>query len=187
MSKQGRNRRQQLLQEAEGYLELIAVFDDRWPLDDDLRTSMADRCLSCLSEIEDQRGRRAQILYLEGQAYRSSNRFEQAIPLLEDSYRLDSLNIHTCLALGWCYKRLKQYADAVDALERALAVDEQSAIVHYNLACYLALCKNTERAVQHLASAFELNASYRNLVGQEKDFDPIRNDPDFLAVTSVIV
>ena len=40
---------------------------------------------------------------------------------------------------------------------------------------------------QHLSNAFELNPEYKNYVAQESDFDGIRNDPDFLALTTVIV
>jgi hypothetical protein len=41
--------------------------------------------------------------------------------------------------------------------------------------------------VAYLARSFDLDSNYRDLVGSERDFDPIRNHPDFLALTSVIV
>ena len=53
------------------------------------------------------------------------------------------------------------------------------AVVHYNLACYYSLAGDKEEALSWLARAIRLDASFRDQVAKESDFDPIRNDPDF--------
>jgi hypothetical protein len=40
-----RVRRKQIIREAEGYLELISLFEDRWQLDPELRVRLADRAI----------------------------------------------------------------------------------------------------------------------------------------------
>ncbi len=171
--------RRQLLLEAEGYLELAIIFDDRWPLDESQRRVLTSRCVATLDKIKNPKGRQAQIHYLRGQAMRLDERFEDAIESLELSWHLESHNIHTCLALGWCYKRTERVQDAIEAMQLGLSVDPHSAILHYNLACYLSLLKKTRPAIKHLAIALDIQGSLINLVANEADFDPIREMPSF--------
>ena len=150
MIQQSKIERRQLLSEAEGYLELAVCFDDRWPLEDEIRDQLTARCLESLEKIENPRGRRAQIYYLRGQALRLSNQYEPAIEALEQSWHLESQNVHTCLALGWCYKRTDRLEEAVEAMQLGLSVEPGSAILHYNLACYFSLLARTRKAIKHL-------------------------------------
>ena len=187
MPKQSRTIRRQLLQEAEGYLELAVIFDDRWGLDEPIKQVLTERCLESLDKIENPKGRQAQIHYLRGQALRIAGRHEEAIEPLEQSWHLESQNVHTCLALGWCYKRSGRLDEAIEAMQLGLSVDPHSAILHYNLACYLSLMKRARAAVKHLGIAFEINNSLRKLVASESDFDPIRDYPSFAKVTQYLV
>ena len=182
-----RVRRKQLIREAEGYLDLMMVFEDRWPLDLELKKQMADRVIGCLTKVRKPLGHKPHILFLKGQACLACNRFKQAIHHLRQSAKLDGENIHTLIALAWCYKRTDQLELAIAALKDAIRLDNQSAIAHYNLACYFALQKNAQNAVMHLTIALDLNSDYRKHIAGESDFDPIRDDSDFLAATTLIV
>ena len=75
----------------------------------------------------------------------------------------------------------------VQPLEEALAIDASQAIVYYNLACYWSLAGNSKLALQYLSQSFDIDPGYRQLVADEKDFDPIRNLPDFQALIGVAV
>ena len=182
-----RIRRQQLMREAEGYLDLLMVFADQWDPTPESRDRLAQRAIDVLSQLEETDGRRAQILYLKGQALRAMERYTEAIAPLCESAELDPENIHVWLALGWCQKRSGRLDLAIQALEEALAADSSEAIVHYNLACYWSLANNAKLAVAYLSRAFDIDCNFRDLVAEETDFDPLRNHPDFLALTSVIV
>ncbi len=187
MCNQTRTQRRRLMREAEGFLELAVLFDDQLPLEQELKDVLADRCIRSLQQIGPEFQGQAGILYLSGQAHRLAQRFDRAIDLLELSWQADETNLHTCLALGWCYKRTHRLGKAVEALKRALDVESDSGIVHYNLACYLALMRRTRQAIKHLSLALDINEEFRGFVGGEKDFDSIRQDPEFQAITSVIV
>jgi len=186
MAQQSRIYRRQLLQEAEGFLELGVVFDDRWPLGERERSVLTARCLGALDQIEDPKGDQAQIHYLRGQALRLDGRYDRAIESLELSWHLESHNTHTCLALGWCYKRVGRIDEAVEAMQLGLSVDPQSAILHYNLACYLSLMKKARPAVKHLSLALDICNNFRGLIAQESDFDPIREMASFSKFNSVM-
>ena len=187
MSDLNRIRRQQILREAEGYLDLITVFGDRMPCKPDVRDSLAHRVLSTLDRIDNPGGMKAHILFLRGQALRSMDRFVEAVPLLREAAEYEPQNVHIRLSLAWCYKRCKRLDLAIQALEEALEADPSIAIVHYNLACYWSLAGNVKLAVAYLSQAFELEPEYRDLVHQEHDFDPVRNNPHFLELNTVIV
>jgi tetratricopeptide (TPR) repeat protein len=79
---------------------------------------------------------------------------------------------------------------AIDALERAQETDPEpstAALLDYNLACYWSLAGKKNRALSSLARAFAIDPNYRDQVGDEPDFDPLRADPDFRELTSIIV
>ena len=76
---------------------------------------------------------------------------------------------------------------AIGALEQAGEVAPDEALVQYNLACYCSLAGDKQQALAYLARALAMDAHYRDLIGAEADFDPIRSDPDFQAITGATV
>ena len=182
-----RVRRQQMLREAEGYLDLMMVFSDQWPLRAEVRDRLGERVLSTLELIDHDHGRRAHVLYLRGQALRAMQRFVEAVGPLKESSEHDPDNLNVWLALGWCYKRSGRLDLAIQSLEDAMNVDPSQGIIYYNLACYWALAKNVKLSVAYLGRAFDLDPNYRDMVAVEHDFDLIRDHRDFQALNSVIV
>jgi tetratricopeptide (TPR) repeat protein len=166
-----RVRIQRMLREAEGYLEL----------------NMPQIALDLLSRLTDPGTFRGQKLYLTGEAFRALERHADAIAVLEQAADLLPSNVHVWLALGWCRKRTGRLDLAINALERAEEATPEEAIVHYNLACYWSLAGKKQRALAYLARAISINSNYRDLILDEPDFDPIRSDPQFRALTEIIV
>jgi len=187
MSDPNRIRRQQLLRQAEGYLELITLYGERWTCAAAVLDTLATRAIETLERIDNPGGMKAQILFLRGQALRAMERFTDAVPSLREAAEYEPQNVHIRLALAWCYKRCRRLDLAIETLEEALEAEPEMAIVHYNLACYWSLAGNPKLAVSFLSQAFELQPDYREHVIREHDFDPIRNHPYFQALTTVIV
>jgi tetratricopeptide (TPR) repeat protein len=158
-------------QRAEGYLEL----------------GMPQQALDALDQLPAGPNVGMHVLYLRGEALRMLERYQEALGPLESAAEIDPDEICVWLALGWCYKRTARIDLAVEALGRALAVKPADALVHYNLACYLSLAGNKDAALSHLSRALSIDPHYRNLVHDEPDFDAIRSDPTFQALTSIIV
>jgi tetratricopeptide (TPR) repeat protein len=184
-----RIRRQQIRQivrEAEGYLELITSLE-QYTLESDVRDRVAQRALATLSRLPDTITDRAVVLYLRGEAFKVMQRYADAIVPLEESAALDRDNLATHLSLGWCYKRIGRIDLAIEALQVAQSAEPDEAIVYYNLACYWSLANNKNHAIENLSRAIAIDAQYRDLIDREKDFDSLRSDPDFQAITAVIV
>ena len=76
---------------------------------------------------------------------------------------------------------------AIESLNEAVVIEPGSALIHYNLACYWSLAGNKNQALQYLSTAIDIDSDYRDLLNTESDLDPIREDPEFLALTNIIV
>jgi Flp pilus assembly protein TadD len=182
-----RIQRLQTLREAEGYLDLASAGEAFRDSGTQRRDQLAQRAISVLDQGHFTGRSQAQALYLRGEAFRTMERYREAVEPLRQAGELDRGNIHVWLALGWCYKRTGRLDMAIQALEEALEWESGEAIIHYNLACYWSLAGNRKLALVYLAQAFEIDAGLREQVRTEPDFDPIRMDPDFRALMSVIV
>lgn len=187
MTKQRHRDKQQALREAEGYLELLHCSLPQTRLSGESRAPLARRVLEILESGAGGEPSSAHAYFLHGQALRALERYTEAVESFRSAARLNSRNRHIWLALAWCYKRCHRVDLAIEALEEALLVAPDAAILYYNLACYWSLARNVHRAVAYLGRAFELNPDYRDRVGREPDFDPIRHHPYFQTATSVIV
>lgn len=182
-----RIRRQRILSEIEGYLELLMLFDDALAASVENRHRIAQRALVSFNRLSEGTRAGAIAQHLRGQALRALDRFAEAVVPLRAAADLEPENLHIWLALGWCYKRSDRLDMAIESLQEAIAAKPGTAIVHYNLACYWSLAHNVEAALSHLAIAFELDPDYKDLVHKEHDFDPIRNDPSFRQLTAMLV
>ncbi|MCA9214227.1 MAG: tetratricopeptide repeat protein [Planctomycetales bacterium] len=186
MSGYSRIRRQQLVQEAEGYIDLVMCLSDKWALSDDYRSTLAKRSLRVLDLLDDCQSDHPRVLYLRGQAYRLMHRYRDAIAPLQRASELDPDNMHVNLALGWCFKRIGRIDSAIQALEEAIELYNNEGILHYNLACYWSLARNLGLALSHLSIAFDLEPSYREMAQYEEDFDALRDHPEFMILTGAI-
>lgn len=180
-------RNQQLLREAEGYLDLVMSLADKWPTQQETAERLANRALKTLNHLSPHDIDHSRVLYLRGQSLRLLERYADAVSPLQEAAELDPSNIHIYLALGWCYKRVGRLDLAIEALEESLAFEEGEAILHYNLACYWSRAENVRLAVEYLSRAFDIDPNFRDLVPSESDFESIRNHPQFMALTSVVV
>ena len=187
MSSINRLRRQQLVREAEGYLDLALVFGDQWPLPAEVRDRLAQRTLSVVDHLGENAALSPQVQLIKGQALRMLERYQDALHPLAAAAEGDPQNVDTWLALGWCYKRTGRLDLAIESLEEALDVEPGSAMVNYNLACYWSLARNKRQALAYLSQALMLDGSFRHLIDAEHDFDPLRGDPEFQALTSIVV
>lgn len=124
--------------------------------------------------------------YLLGETLRELRRYRDAVYPLRRCQELLPDDMHVALALGWCLKRTGRLHEAITALERVVKVEPEEAILHYNLACYWSLAHNRSQALQHLAYAIEIDGNFRDLVADEPDFDPLRDDPLFQTLTAAL-
>ena len=159
-------RRARIQREAEGYLEL----------------GMPQHALQTLGRLGDPAAFDGHALYLWGEGLRAMERYFEALMPLQRAVKATPNDVRVRIALGWCYKRTGRIDLAIDALEEAIVIDPEQALLRYNLACYLSLAGQKRRALCHLSQALKMDPVYRDLAEVESDFASLRADPDFQAI-----
>ncbi len=139
-----------LLREAEGYLELLLAFGEQLTATAEHRDQLAMRGLTVLDQLPETHRAGSHAREIRGMLLRAMTRYAEAIPHLEFASEMQEENLHLILALGWCFKRVDQLDQAIEALESGLAKHAQEAILHYNLSCYLSLQHNKSAAIKAL-------------------------------------
>jgi tetratricopeptide (TPR) repeat protein len=77
----------------------------------------------------------------------------------------------------------EDYEKAAETYERFLAETPGNASFLYNLACAESRLGRKAEALSHLREAIETDAQYRTNASEDPDFDAIRDDPEFSAIT----
>jgi len=171
VSNTNRIRCQRILREAEGYLEL----------------GLTQQALDTLERMTDPGTFKGHKLWIMGEVLRTLERYNEAAAVLEEAADLAPSKVEVCLALAWCYKRTNRLEMAIATLERARDVDADQGIIHYNLACYHSLSHHKAECLESLTKALAIQPEYRDMIAEERDFDPLRSDADFQSLTSIIV
>lgn len=181
------HRRQAILRQAAGYLELGELLVDGAAPPPPASRKLLLRSLDTLHELPEQARSGPAASLLEGEALRALGDWDAALPPLHRCAEADPGRIEAWLGIGWCLKRLGRLSEAIVALDRGLESSPQEPILLYNLACYHSLAGNVPAAIEHLTKAISIDDRFRDLTGMERDFDPIRGDPRFVAATHLTV
>jgi tetratricopeptide (TPR) repeat protein len=175
-----------VLRRASGYLELGELLVDGESPPPATACRLLERALDELGQLTADERQAGNASLVAGEALRALGRWQAA---LEPLSRAAEGRGHreAWLGIGWCQKRLGRLDLAIAALRKGLAAFPNEALLLYNLACYHSLAGDVPAAVEHLTRAIAIDARFRDLTGAEHDFDSIREDPRFVAVTTVIV
>ena len=122
----------------------------------------------------------AEVEQLRGEAFRLKEDYERALQHFELVIDSVAPNLDLWMGMAWCYKRVGRIEKSIECMRAAYQASPKVAVVLYNLACYYSLAGEKEEALSWLARAFRIDNSYRQRVASETDFDPIRNDQDFI-------
>jgi tetratricopeptide (TPR) repeat protein len=77
----------------------------------------------------------------------------------------------------------EDYDKALEELERMQKETPEDATVIFNLACVFARTGRDDEALDHLRRAVELNDDFRGAAQSDPDFESIRGNPEFSAIT----
>ncbi|MCK5941117.1 MAG: hypothetical protein KAI24_04030 [Planctomycetes bacterium] len=83
------------------------------------------------------------------------------------------------LTEAWCRRRNDDLPGAIRCTEQLIARNQRHDVAHFNLACYLALTEQTDRAIDALSFACGLNPDNRTYALDEPDLDGLRTDERF--------
>jgi Flp pilus assembly protein TadD len=175
-------RQTMLLQQASGYVELAELLVTPEAPAPASAARLFRRALAVLDELPDSAQDHGDVLVLRAEALRALGSFAEALPLFQCVAARQPTAVAAWLGLGWCLKRLGRLPEAIRALTRGLAACGDEPVLAYNLSCYHSLAGNVLAAIEFLTKAIASDDRFRALTTVEPDFDPIRNDPRFVAV-----
>jgi Flp pilus assembly protein TadD len=179
--------RQLHLRQAAGYIELGELLvDGDAPVPATAR-KLLQRALDELRAVPEPTQHAVVASLLEGRALRALGEWHGALTPLQRAAEAAPHELEAWLGLGWCYKRLGRLPEAIAALRSGLEAAPGQPLLLYNLACYHSLTGDVNAAVDFLTKAISVDDRFRDLTGAERDFDPIRSDPRFVAATCVMV
>ena len=187
MTAMSRHRRQAILREASGYIELGELLLGRDAAVPASAARLLDRALGLLCLLPEPTRSNPDAKLLEGEALRALGRWDESLTALGLVTQQEPKRLEAWLGMGWCLKRLGRLDEAINSLKHGLEVSPREPILLYNLACYHSLGGDVQAAIEHLTNTISLDGRYRDLLVEEPDFDPIRKDPRFVAVTHITV
>ena len=182
-----RHRRQAILRESSGYVELGELLLEQDKPVPASGQKLLERAIDLLAHLPEPTRSHAAAKLLEGEALRALGRWVESLESLRLVTEQEPKRLEAWLGMGWCLKRLDRLDEAVGILQQGLSFSPREPILLYNLACYHSLGGHVQVAIEHLTKAISLDDRYRDLTEAEPDFDPIRKDPRFVAVTHVTV
>lgn len=162
-----RIRRNRHLQAAEGYLTL----------------QLPDHALDELRTVQSDAETATAVNLLRGEAFRQKGEYRAALRFFRRVLRENPRDVAVLMGMAWCYKRTGRLRRAIRAMRQANRVDPDQPVVLYNLACYYALAGEKPQALSWLGRALRKEGALRKLIPAERDFDGLRDDPDFEFVT----
>ena len=170
MNKKDRSRSDRLLTAAEGYMTL----------------EMYTHALASLDRIEGPNKEGFEANYLRGDALRNLGRHEEALEAFHRASEAKPDDVSLLMAMAWCCKRTNRLPRAITLMEQAYKIAPKEAVILYNLSCYWSLAGNKTQSLSWLGRALRMDASFRQLIDDESDFDPLRHDPDFQMIVSAV-
>ena len=164
-----KRRRERLLEAARGYLTL----------------EMPDHALRELRRIDSSEEDLFDLCQLKGESLRQKKEHEEALAVFSRALEERPDDLTVLMGMAWCFKRTDQLPHAISTIEQAYQASPKQPIVLYNLSCYFSLAGDKAQALSWLGRALRMEPSLRELIPDESDFDPLRNDPDFQFVIGI--
>ena len=148
--------------------------------------SMPDHALRELGHIQDAGDKRYVQCMLRGEALLLKKDHGKALDAFREAHIERPTDLDALMRMAWCFKRIDQLTQAIDVMKLAYQFHKDVPVVLYNLACYYSLAGEKDDALSWLGRAFRMDRQLLNLIPNETDFDPLRNDVDFQHLLQLI-
>jgi tetratricopeptide (TPR) repeat protein len=106
-------------------------------------------------------------------------RFEEALPLAQESVRATPNFWLPRTTLGFVYLGAKRYEEAERELRLAVNLNSDFAVAQYDLACAYSRLGKLAESYQALRQAVRLDTQYGRVALRDPDLEPLRNHPDY--------
>jgi tetratricopeptide (TPR) repeat protein len=134
-----------------------------------------DKALMILREANYNKPYDAEILYKIAFIHYKKEAYQDAIEALEDALKGDENDPSIYALMASCYRALKQYAKARENIEKALSLESDNAIYHFNYANILQDMGHIDEAIAEYEKAIALNAT---LEAAQEELEKLKREQD---------
>ena len=120
----------------------------------------------------------------KGNALGKLGKFDTAIITYDLALKIKPDHIVCLLNKGLALHYLVRYNDAISCYDKILSQEPSNANVLYHKACTKSLQGDANAALELLEQAIRIDSQFATKASGDKDFDAIRNDARFKALTS---
>lgn len=117
--------------------------------------------------------------YLKGLALMPQHQYERAIRCYDHALNLRADVTQTWIAKGSALLQLQDFEGAIASYDQALSLEPKNATAVYNKACTYSLQGQSEKALEMLSQALNLDLKVSDLAASDVDLDPLRSEPAF--------
>ena len=121
--------------------------------------------------------------YNMGIIYFNAGNLKNAVKYLEKAVSLKTDFVNARAVLSALYLRSGEYAKCIEQNNKIIALDPKNEIALYNNACAYAQKGDKEKALNALKKAIEVNGENKKLAKDEKMFEKLYKDSEFIKIT----
>ncbi|MBD3229927.1 MAG: tetratricopeptide repeat protein [Candidatus Lokiarchaeota archaeon] len=115
----------------------------------------------------------------KGTAYDRMNELEKGLGCFKNALKISPRNTKCWDYKGFIEYKLEKYEDSVKSFKKAIEINNEYENAYYNLACCYSILKKKKEALNTLKKLFELNPKNKDEIKREKDFEWLKDDPEF--------
>jgi len=112
-------------------------------------------------------------------------RYDEAVIAFERAIVINPVFVEAYIGKAEAKFRLKRYAEAAAAYNKALRIDPKNANSYYNLARIYSQKGISGTALINFKKAIDIDKTFLQKANYEKDFAPIKDDPEFIKLIEV--
>ncbi len=111
-------------------------------------------------------------------------RWEEALEFARAALEREPENYLAHKRLGIALWYLDRQDEGIASMKRSVELNPEFASAYYNLACFYARRGRKSEMLENLSRAIEQDkyTDYREMAGEDEDFDPFRDDEDFTEI-----
>lgn len=158
----------------------VALRDDKRELE--VRTVEMRHAIEGLQDAKGM-ARQAIILYSEGIAKTQRGHYDDAVGDFTKAIRLSPDYAEVFGQRGYAHAKLGDFGNAIEDSKHAVQLGQESGLNWYQFARVLALAKKKDEMLEKLRKAVELDAEYKRIAEEDKDFRDYWDDPKFKELT----
>ena len=120
-----------------------------------------------------------QALNAKGATYAFQGKYDEGLALIKQALKINPNFVYGHFNLGLANELAGRWDTAISAYQEALRLDKQDVWSYYGIASIYGRMGNVAKVQEYLEQAIMLDPGVKEVAREEKDFDPVRQDPRF--------